>query len=77
MPPRFWLLACLALSPFGSSAGGADLALDYRQVILKNGMRVISLEDFSCPIVAVEVWFHVGSRDELPRARALPICLST
>jgi zinc protease len=57
-------LLFLSLTGRGSAA---DLALDYRQVTLKNGMRVITLEDFGCPIVAVQIWFHVGSKDELPQ----------
>src|SRR5436309_2334576 len=51
---------------FAGPTAAADLALAYRQVTLKNGMRVITLEDFGCPIVAVQIWFHVGSKDELP-----------
>jgi zinc protease len=39
---------------------------DYRQITLDNGMKVITLEDFSCPIVAVQVWYEVGSKDEKP-----------
>lgn len=39
---------------------------DYRETVLDNGLRVISLEDFSCPIVAVNLWYHVGSKDEDP-----------
>lgn len=39
---------------------------DYRETVLDNGLRVISLEDFSCPIVAVQVWYHVGSKNEEP-----------
>src|SRR5437016_4888745 len=69
MPSRF-LFQTLLIVVLGFRCGGslaaADLALDYRQVTLKNGMRVITLEDFGCPIVAVQVWFHVGSKDELP-----------
>ncbi len=38
----------------------------YREVVLDNGMRIISSEDFSCPIVAVNLWYHVGSKDEDP-----------
>src|SRR5262249_29430223 len=38
----------------------------FEQIELKNGLKVISLEDFSCPIVAVQVWYHVGSKDEDP-----------
>jgi zinc protease len=39
---------------------------DYRQIRLDNGLDVITLEDFSCPIVAVQLWYHVGSKDERP-----------
>lgn len=42
---------------------------DYRQTVLENGLRVITLEDFSCPIVNVQVWYHVGSKDERPDRR--------
>ena len=37
---------------------------DYQERVLGNGLKVITLEDFSCPIVAVQVWYHVGSKDE-------------
>ncbi|MGH2272061.1 M16 family metallopeptidase [Anaerohalosphaeraceae bacterium U12dextr] len=37
---------------------------DYQRSQLKNGLTVITLEDFSCPIVAVQVWYQVGSKDE-------------
>ncbi|HWY87522.1 MAG TPA: insulinase family protein, partial [Gemmataceae bacterium] len=68
MRSRFFISICavLYLLAHAGWSPAADLALDYRQVTLKNGMRVITLEDFGCPIVAVEVWFHVGSKDELP-----------
>jgi zinc protease len=56
-------LTLLAVAP---RARAADLALDYREIKLKNGMKVITLEDFGCPIVAVQLWFHVGSKNELP-----------
>jgi zinc protease len=39
---------------------------DYRQMEFVNGMKVITVEDFSCPIVAVQVWYHVGSKNENP-----------
>ncbi len=48
-------------------AAGQDGPLfDYREQTLENGLRVITLEDFSCPIVAVHLWYHVGSKDEDP-----------
>ncbi len=51
----------------GVVRGDQDAVLfDYRQVVLDNGLRVITLEDFSCPIVAMQMWYHVGSKDERP-----------
>jgi zinc protease len=38
--------------------------LPFQEVVLGNGLRVVSLEDRSAPIVAVQVWYHVGSKDE-------------
>ena len=40
---------------------------DYRETELDNGIKVITLEDFSCPIVEFQVWYHVGSKDEDPQ----------
>jgi zinc protease len=45
---------------------GRPTLFPYRESVLKNGLRVITLEDRSCPIVAVQVWYHVGSKDEHP-----------
>ncbi|MHC5082385.1 MAG: M16 family metallopeptidase [Planctomycetota bacterium] len=42
----------------------SDKMFDYRQITLDNGLKVITLEDFSCPIVSVQVWYQVGSKDE-------------
>lgn len=33
---------------------------------LDNGLQVIVHEDHHCPIVAVNIWYHVGSQDETP-----------
>ncbi|MBM3986106.1 MAG: insulinase family protein, partial [Planctomycetes bacterium] len=40
--------------------------LPFEETVLDNGLRVISLEDRSAPIVAVQLWYHVGSKDEQP-----------
>jgi zinc protease len=46
----------------------ADSTIDlpYQQFRLDNGLRVIVHEDRKAPIVAVNVWYHVGSKDEKP-----------
>lgn len=38
--------------------------IKYKEMTLKNGLRVILHEDKSTPIVAVNVWYHVGSKNE-------------
>jgi len=34
------------------------------EATLTNGLHLLTLEDHSCPIVAVQVWYHVGGADE-------------
>ncbi|MEE8170611.1 MAG: pitrilysin family protein, partial [Phycisphaerae bacterium] len=48
-------------------AAAADRLYDFREQTLDNGLRVVTLEDFSCPIVAVQVWYRVGSKNEDPQ----------
>ena len=38
---------------------------------LENGLRVIVMEDHSAPLVAVQVWYHVGSKNEVVGKRGL------
>src|SRR4051812_9762758 len=38
--------------------------LDYTMTTLPNGMQVVFLEDHSTPIVHLEMWYHVGSKNE-------------
>ncbi len=38
--------------------------LDYKLFTLDNGLQVVLLEDHSTPIVHLQLWYHVGSRDE-------------
>lgn len=40
--------------------------IDFERYTLPNGLTVILHEDHSTPVVAVNVWYHVGSGDELP-----------
>ena len=40
--------------------------LDYQRIVLPNGLVVILHQDRSTPIVHVELWYHVGSKNEKP-----------
>ncbi len=71
--PRFRLVSlavALGLALPGG-ARGADpdatrITLPVRETVLPNGLRVVLHEDHSTPIVAVDLWYHVGSKDEAP-----------
>ncbi len=38
----------------------------YEACTLDNGLDVIVHSDHTCPIVAINIWYHVGSKNELP-----------
>jgi predicted Zn-dependent peptidase len=56
----------------GSAAPVAELVrsvdIPYGTFTLDNGLRVIVHEDRKAPVVAVSIWYHVGSKDE-PKGR--------
>ena len=42
----------------------AQIDIPYEKFVLSNGLTVIVHEDHKAPIVAVNVWYHVGSKNE-------------
>ena len=42
------------------------IAIPYEKFVLDNGLTVLVHEDHKVPVVAVNVWYHVGSKDERP-----------
>jgi zinc protease len=56
--------AVVALAPLDAAV--RPPRLDYTTTTLSNGMRVVFLEDHSTPIVHLQMWFHVGSKNERP-----------
>lgn len=62
---------CAALAGTGAAgvAPAADRLLptiNNSEFTLANGLHVILHEDHSTPIVAVNIWYHVGSKNEVP-----------
>jgi zinc protease len=49
-----------------SQAQEAGPEIPFRKHVLKNGLTLIVHEDHKAPIVAVNVWYHVGSKNEKP-----------
>ena len=60
-------LVLVALTLLGSRPGGAsDLPeIPFEFYTLENGLEVILHEDHSTPIVGVNIWYHVGSGNEV------------
>jgi zinc protease len=44
----------------------SSIDIPYQQFTLKNGLTVLVHEDHKAPIVAVNIWYHVGSKNEKP-----------
>jgi zinc protease len=61
------LVAAVVSSPVAArQTGGARLSVPYREFTLPNGLHVVMHRDTSVPVVAVNVWYHVGSGSEKP-----------
>ncbi|MGI9160949.1 MAG: M16 family metallopeptidase, partial [Saprospiraceae bacterium] len=41
-----------------------DIQVSYQKFVLPNGLRLLVHEDHKAPIVAVNLWYHVGSKNE-------------
>jgi zinc protease len=50
----------------GAFAQTAGIDIPYKKFVLSNGLTVIVHEDHKAPIVAVNIWYHVGSKNEKP-----------
>src|SRR5215472_13263285 len=48
------------------SSQSLDIDIPYQRFVLKNGLTLIVHEDHKAPIVAVNIWYHVGSKNERP-----------
>ncbi len=66
------LAALVALSTVAANAqqakpaGTVSINIPFERVTLSNGLNVILSPDHTIPQVAVDVWYHVGSKNEVP-----------
>ena len=67
MPSRFLLSAlALTLSAPATPLLAQNIEIPYQRSVLPNGLTLLVHEDHKAPIVAVNVWYHVGSKNERP-----------
>src|ERR687886_122938 len=59
-------IVCLAFAVATAAFAATPPIIDipYQKYTLKNGLTLIVHEDHKAPIVAVNVWYHVGSKNE-------------
>lgn len=67
----FCLAACATPTSRSTPAAEAlpalpELSIPFSKHSLPNGLTLIVHEDHKAPLVAVNVWYHVGSKDERP-----------
>lgn len=62
------LACCFASLGVSKAESVTDVKLEipYKKFVLKNGLTLIVHEDHKAPIVAVNLWYHVGSKNERP-----------
>src|SRR6202045_3595250 len=69
MAMRIWVAGCLAAAVVLMAGAAAfaqtkDVEIPYQKFVLDNGLTLIVHEDHKAPIVAINTWYHVGSKNE-------------
>ncbi len=66
--PRVFLTLVLALSGMGVTRAvpSDDIDLPFSRYVLPNGLTLVVYEDHSAPLVAINVSYRAGSRDDVP-----------
>jgi zinc protease len=64
--PAIALVSATALAAQRAAPAPAAINIPFQRFVLPNGLTLIVHEDHKAPIVAVNVWYHVGSKNERP-----------
>lgn len=63
---RLNLALCAITLAISANAIASDINIAFTEYTLDNGLRLIVHQDTKAPIVAVNLWYHVGSKNEKP-----------
>ena len=66
MRMEFAILFLMIAIVASGSAQTKEIDIPYERFVLDNGLTVIVHEDHKAPIVAINIWYHVGSKNEKP-----------
>jgi zinc protease len=65
---KTWVACLVAVVMLAAGAGALaqtkDVDIPYQKIVLDNGLTLIVHEDHKAPIVAINTWYHVGSKNE-------------
>lgn len=61
---RMLIAGCCLAAGVEARAGGPVVDIPYEEFTLGNGLRVIVHTDRKAPVIAVNLWYHVGAKDE-------------
>ena len=64
MRPLILLVSLLLLLLPPTFGQPAAIEIPYQKFVLSNGLTLVVHEDHKAPIVAVNIWYHVGSKNE-------------
>jgi len=59
------MTATLLLAAGGGAAAATGIDIPYHKEVLENGLTVLVHEDHKAPVVAINIWYHVGSKNEV------------
>jgi zinc protease len=62
----FAVLTATALCASNAQTGSSVRPLAYTRIVLPNGLVALVNEDHGSPLVVVDVWYHIGSKDDKP-----------
>ena len=65
------LVLLVMLAPSLQAAGVKLPALKIHTLQLSNGLRAVMVNRGTAPVITLEMWYHVGSRDEKPGERGI------
>ncbi len=65
-PLLLLLLTWSAFSQPVNLVNPTNINIPYKRYVLDNGLRLLVHEDHKAPIAAVNLWYHVGSKNEKP-----------
>ncbi len=60
------LAPTLVITGVSLSMAATPQRWQFKEDKLDNGMRIFTMEDRRTPLVSIQVWYHVGSKDENP-----------